>query len=78
MRYTLTEDDHTAAGWFLSPQYRDKEKLVEIRYRWQRGGQLAYEIRARYREDLDQLLGATKKQNEFDKFVRFIWGYSIR
>ena len=38
------------------------------------GRQLALEVRARYREDLDQMLGATQKRNEFDMFARFTWG----
>ncbi len=65
----------TDAGWFLSPQYRENEEAIEIRYMWRRSSNLALDIRGRWREELEQLASATRMQEELNVFARFTWGF---
>jgi hypothetical protein len=65
----------TDAGWLLSPQYRENEQALEIRYMWRRSQNLALDIRGRWREELEQLASATRKQEELNVFARFTWGF---
>jgi len=62
-------------GWLLSPQYRDNEKLFEIRYLWRKTENLMIDARMRWREELDQKLSESQKRDEVDYFVRFTWGF---
>ena len=66
------------SGWLLSPQFRPNESLAEIRYQWRRSRQLAFDIRVRQREELEQLVLTDRKRKELDVFVRFTWGRTIR
>ncbi len=63
------------AGWLLSPQYRENEEALEIRYVWRRSRDLALDIRGRWRKELEQLEIATRKQEELNFFVRFTLGF---
>jgi hypothetical protein len=65
----------TEAGWLLSPQYRENEEAIEIRYLWRRSRNLALDIRARWREELEQLENTTRKQKDLNVFVRFTLGF---
>jgi hypothetical protein len=67
-----------AAGWLLSPQYRENESAAEIRYQWRKTDQLAFDIRIRKREELEQLVFSDRKRTELDFFLRFTWGRTIR
>lgn len=64
------------AGWLISPQYRDNEELVEIRYLWRKNKRLTLDLRLRARQDLEQLVGETQKRDEFDFFARFTLGFA--
>jgi hypothetical protein len=66
------------AGWLLSPQFRQNESLVELRYQWRRNRKLAFDFRIRKRKELEQLVSADRKREEFDFFIRFTWGGTIR
>jgi len=66
------------AGWLLSPQYRENEALDEIRYQWRRSRQLAFDLRARWRKELDQLTTAARTREDFDIFLRLTWGFTSR
>lgn len=66
------------SGWLLSPQFRPNESLAEIRYQWRRSRELAFDIRVRQREELEQLVLTDRKRKELDVFVRFTWGRTIR
>jgi hypothetical protein len=57
-------------GWLLSPQYRQNEELAEVRYVWTYRENKTLEIRAGRRKELDQLLTAQNRHNDFDLFVR--------
>ena len=68
----------TDAGWLLSPQYGKNEQLFEIRYLWLKNQQLTLDIRGRWREDLERLATADRKQRSFDLYVRVTWGFKSR
>ena len=63
------------AGWLLSPQYRENEEAIEIRYMWRRSRNLAIDIRGRWREELEQLENAARKRQELNVFARFTLGF---
>lgn len=65
----------TDAGWLLSPQYRNNEKVLELRYLWRRTHNLAIDIRARWRKDLEILESAVRRQESFNVFARFTLGF---
>ena len=64
------------AGWLISPQYRDNEELVEIRYLWRKNQKLAFDFRLRGRQDLEQLADEPRKRDELDFFARFTLGFA--
>lgn len=65
----------TDAGWLLSPQYRNGERLFEGRYVWRRKSTSTIEIRVRWREELDQQVGEARKLDEVDFFARVTFGF---
>lgn len=65
------------AGWLLSPQFRENESLIEIRYQWRKNKQLAFDFRIRKRKELEQLSLSDRKREELDFFLRFTWGRTI-
>ena len=64
------------AGWLISPQYRDNEELVEVRYLWRKTQKLALEFRLRGRQDLEQLASEPGKRDELGFFARFTLGFA--
>lgn len=70
----------TGAGWLLSPQFRPNEELFEIRYIWnpRRPYFPLFEARIRWREDLKQEVGALRKREEFDGYVRLTWEFALK
>ncbi len=42
---------------------------------WRRSQNLALDIRGRWREELEQLASATRKQEELNVFARFTLGF---
>jgi hypothetical protein len=65
----------TDAGWLLSPQYRENEEVTEIRYMWRRSADLAIDLRARWRAELEQQESTVRKREELNVFVRFTLGF---
>lgn len=63
------------AGWLISPQYRENDELFEVRYLWRRSRNLAVDIRARWREEIEQLENSVRKRAELDVFARFTLGF---
>ena len=63
------------AGWLLSPQYRENEEVIEIRYLWRRSPNLALDIRGRWRKELEQLDNTARKQEDLNVFARFTLGF---
>ncbi len=70
----------TGAGWLLAPQFRPNEELFEIRYIWNPRSPLwpLVEARIRWREDLEQFVGASQKREEFDGYLRFTWDWTFK
>ena len=63
----------TGAGWLLSPQYRDNEEQIELRWSWRPTPDLVIDARVRRRKELDRLVTATQRVEELDVFVRATW-----
>jgi hypothetical protein len=70
----------TGAGWLLAPQFRPNEELFEIRYIWNPRSPLwpLVEARIRWRDDLEQIVGASQKREEFDGYLRFTWDWTFK
>ena len=58
-------------GWLLSPQYRPNDETLELRYYWQFRNRGLIEVRGRWREEIDQLIGSQRPRETFDFFARF-------
>ena len=67
----------TGAGWLVSPQYRNNERLFEIRYVWRPTDHMTLDIRGRLREELQQTLVEDPDRDPFDFFIRFTWRFDI-
>lgn len=65
----------TEAGWLLSPDYRENEKIFEARYLWRRSRNMALDIRARWRQDIELRENATRRQEDLNVFARFTLGF---
>jgi hypothetical protein len=68
----------TEAGWLVSPQYRNNERLFEIRYVWRPTGRLTLDVRGRWRDDLRERIIEDPDRNRFDFYVRFTWSFKIK
>ena len=65
----------TKAGWLLSPDYRQNERVFETRYLWRRSRNLALDIRARWRKDIELRENALRRQEDVNVFARFTLGF---
>jgi len=68
----------TEAGWLVSPQYNNNERLFEIRYVWRPAGRLTLDVRGRWRDRLRQRIIEDPDRDRFDFFIRFTWSFSIK
>lgn len=68
----------TGAGWLLSPQFRENEELLEVRYQWEPSRLPLLEARVRWREELERLAGAVRRRDGVDIYVRLTWEFTIR
>ncbi len=68
----------TEAGWLLSPQYRDNERLFEIRYVWRPTGRLSVDVRGRWRDELRQRIVEDPGRDRFDFYARFTWSFALK
>ncbi len=68
----------TEAGWLVSPQYNNNERLFEIRYVWRPTGGLTLDVRARWRDDLHERIIEDPDRNRLDFYVRFTWSFRIK
>lgn len=67
----------TEAGWLLSPQYRDNERLWEIRYVWRPTARLTLDVRGRWRDELRQRIIDIPDRDRFDFYARFTWSFEL-
>jgi hypothetical protein len=67
----------TEAGWLLSPQYRDNERLMEVRYMWRPTNRLTVDIRGRWRDELHERIVANPDRDQFDFYARLTWSFDL-
>ena len=68
----------TEAGWLLSPQYTDNERLLEVRYMWRPTDHLTLDVRGRWRDELRQRITEEPDRDRFDFYVRLTWSIKFR
>jgi len=68
----------TEAGWLVSPQYNNNERLFEIRYMWRPTGRLTLDVRGRWRDDLRERIIEDPDRDQFDFYIRFTWSFNIK
>jgi hypothetical protein len=68
----------TEAGWLVSPQYNNNERLFEIRYVWRPNGRLTMDVRVRRRDRLRQPIIEDLDQISLDFYIRFTWSFIIK
>jgi len=59
------------AGWLLSPDFRNNNNLIELRYKWVLDKKQKVEARIRQREEIEQRLASVQKQVDNDFYVRY-------
>lgn len=62
---------HVDAGWLLSPDFRNNDRLLEIRYQWRIAKNLSMETRLRRREELKLPAAAARERIDDDFYLRF-------
>lgn len=67
----------TGAGWLLSPNFRNNEESLELRYVWRPKNFPTIDARVRRREDIDQEPGSLRKREVFDAFLRVTWQFDL-
>lgn len=67
----------TEAGWLLSPQYKDNERLMEIRYMWRSTNRLTLDVRGRWRDELHERIIDDPGRDRFDFYARFTWSFEL-
>jgi hypothetical protein len=68
----------TEAGWLISPQYADNERLWEIRYMWRPTERLTLDVRGRWRDELIQRIVDDPDRDRFDFYARFTWSFTAK
>jgi hypothetical protein len=58
------------AGWLLSPDFRNNDRLVELRYQWRIRPNLSMEARIRRREEIDLPASAGQARVDRDLYLR--------
>jgi hypothetical protein len=58
------------AGWLISPDFRNNDRLLEIRYQWRISPTLSVESRLRRREEVDLPDGVTRPRIDDDFYLR--------
>jgi hypothetical protein len=58
------------AGWLISPDFRNNDRLLEIRYQWRISPTLSMESRLRRREEVDLPEGVTRPRIDDDFYLR--------
>ena len=76
MKTPVGERSRTIAGWLLSPQYGRNEVLSEVRYMWRPNDRMTLDIRARWRDDLIDLVDPDPTRDRFDLYARLTWSFA--
>jgi hypothetical protein len=61
---------YTEAGWLISPDFRNNDRLVEARYQWAFTRSHSFEARLRQRQELLQLTNAARRRSDLDGYIR--------
>lgn len=61
------------SGWLVSPDFRENERLAEIRYQWKFDKKLSLEARLRERVEVDKKTTARQQREETDYYVRLTY-----
>ena len=59
------------AGWLLSPDFRNNDRLMEIRYQWRISPRWSMEARIRQREEIEIPASANQARVDDDAYIRF-------
>lgn len=62
-------------GWLISSDFRNNEVLSELRYEWKINERQTFTARVRRREEMDILVGAARKQQDEDFFLRYTYEF---
>ena len=62
-------------GWLLSPDFRNNNTLIELRYAWKIDKKQKLEARIRNREDIDQPTGTLRKRDDDDLYIRYTYKF---
>jgi len=62
-------------GYLISPDFRNNNTLLEVRYKWQVNKKQKFEARLRQREDLIVLTGSTKSRVDTDFYLRYSYKF---
>jgi hypothetical protein len=57
-------------GWLLSPDFRNNDRLLEVRYQWRFAEKWSMEARVRRREELEVPVGTLQARIDDDVYVR--------
>ena len=63
------------AGWLVSPDFRENERLFEVRHQYVFTKQLSMESRIRQRQELEQLTTAVRKRDDKDLYIRLTYKF---
>lgn len=63
------------AGWLISPVYRANDETLVLRYHWRPVPRAQVELNVRWREDLDKLIDADRRREQFDWRLRLTWRF---
>jgi hypothetical protein len=58
------------AGWLLSPDFRNNDRLAEVRYQWKIAPKSSIEVRLRERREIDLPASALQPRRDHDLYLR--------
>jgi hypothetical protein len=64
------------AGWLLSPDFRNNDRLVEVRYQWRLNPNWSIEARVREREEDSVPAAASRPRRDRDAYLRLSGRFS--
>lgn len=62
---------YTQAGWLIAPDFRNNDRLIELRYQRVLTPRHTFEARLRHRRDLIRPVAAERVRSDLDYYVRF-------
>lgn len=62
-------------GWLVSNDYRENDRLAEIRYLWQARTDTVLELRYRWRQEIERLVDAERRRQNQDVYLRVTYRF---